>query len=270
MKVRGTGVQGWALAIGVHAVVLGAVLIGDPPPREAPSRRPPVRVRLVAPQRPAQPPPEPAEPPPAVKAQAPAPAPRTEVARPRRSAKPPPEARRVASAAPRPTEAPVQPAPPPRFSVSMSATVPAGGVAVPAAPKGSASPLAVPDWAGGRRDGKPESAPVADADAGPSRPLEVTEVSSSPRLLSQPSSSALRAAYPPRAREEGLEGNVVLRLLVGRNGRVAAVRVVVPAGNGFDEAARRLVRGFRFEAGKKDGQPVAVWIPWTYKFRLNG
>lgn len=266
MKVRRTGVQGWALAIAVHATVLGAVLIGDPPPRDAPVRRPPVKIRLVAPRRATPPQPEPAEPPAAVKA--PAPAPRADRPRPPR-ATPRRPARQVAAATPPPADAPARPAAAPRFSVSMSATVPSGGVAVPTSPGGSASPLAVPDWAGRSRDAEPASE-TATAGGGSSRPLEVTEVSSSPRLVAQPSASALRAAYPPRAREEGLEGNVVLRILVGKTGRVKAVRVVRRAGHGFDEAAQRLVRGFRFAAGTKDGQPVAVWIPWTYKFRLNG
>ena len=61
-----------------------------------------------------------------------------------------------------------------------------------------------------------------------------------------------------------------LKILVSASGKVTAVRVLRRAGNGFDAAAKRLVRTFRFAAGRKGSQPVAIWIPWTYKFRLNG
>jgi protein TonB len=90
-----------------------------------------------------------------------------------------------------------------------------------------------------------------------------------PTLVSQPSRSQMRAAYPPRAREEGIEGDVRMKILVSSTGQVTSVRLLRPAGNGFDEAARNLVRRFRFRAARKGGRAVAVWIPWTYKFRLS-
>jgi TonB family protein len=46
--------------------------------------------------------------------------------------------------------------------------------------------------------------------------------------------------------------------------------VIRGAGEGFDRAAVGLVEKFRFLPAEVDGQPVSVWIPWTYKFRLEG
>jgi len=269
-----TGRLGWGVAIALHVAVLGWLMLWDPPRVEPRLQRPPVKVRLVA-RQPEPPPPPKAPPPPVVEQVRPAPV----VPRPvPRRAPAPPRAPRTATPAPTPAPAPAQPpgpAPttPPRFSVDLSATVPSGsgGVAVPTAPPGSARPIGAPSWAR-EPDAKPGPAAAAGSagPAGPARPLEVTEISSPPRLVSQPSREDLRAAYPPRARADGLEANVVLKILVGARGRVERVRVVRGAGNGFDDAAARLVRRFRFEAGTKDGKPVAVWIPWTYKFRLNG
>jgi TonB family protein len=90
-----------------------------------------------------------------------------------------------------------------------------------------------------------------------------------PRLLDRPSDDEMRDAYPEEARKKGLDADVGLEILVDDTGRVARVRVSRPAGSGFDEAAARLVRRHRFRPADKGGRPVAVWIPWTYKFRLG-
>ena len=47
------------------------------------------------------------------------------------------------------------------------------------------------------------------------------------------------------------------------------VRVLRASGNGFDEAAITAARGIRFQPAERGGKPVAVWIPWTMKFRLD-
>jgi TonB family protein len=100
-------------------------------------------------------------------------------------------------------------------------------------------------------------------------PVDLGSVTQRPGLLGKPSDAELRAAYPEAARRQGLDGDVKLEILVDETGRVTRVKVVRPAGNGFDEAADRLIRKHRFRPAQKGGQAVAVWIPWTYKFRLE-
>ena len=80
----------------------------------------------------------------------------------------------------------------------------------------------------------------------------------------------MRSFYPQAARKDGLEGDVSLRILVATSGEVLRVRVVKPAGNGFDEASTAIVKRFRFRASEVRGELVEVWIPWTYKFRIEG
>jgi len=100
-------------------------------------------------------------------------------------------------------------------------------------------------------------------------PAEVTEVTSMPKILRKPTPQELQKSYPEEARRLGLEGDVKLELLVSEKGRVVRTRILKKAGNGFDEAARKLVKLFRFRPAKQGKNAVAVWIPWTYKFRLD-
>ena len=138
----------------------------------------------------------------------------------------------------------------------MDAVLPAGtsGVAVPTA--------AGPTVASGRIDAPPSPAKAA--------PVAAVETDVAPRLLSAPSSAEMRALYPETARREGREANVSLSLLISTSGQVEQVRVLRSAGQDFDEVATKLVKGFRFSAGRRAGAPVAVWLPWTYRFRLDG
>jgi protein TonB len=91
-----------------------------------------------------------------------------------------------------------------------------------------------------------------------------------PRELRRPSLAEMRALYPEAARRDGVQAKVRLQLLVDTAGRVADVRVVRPAGRGFDEAAVSLARRFLFEPGKRDGRPAAMWITLTYSFEIEG
>jgi protein TonB len=80
----------------------------------------------------------------------------------------------------------------------------------------------------------------------------------------------MRSLYPESARRSALEGDVRMEIVVSETGQVEEVKVLRSAGNGFDEAAERLVRRFRFRPAVRNGKAVPARIPWTYKFRLEG
>jgi TonB family protein len=227
-EVRHTGAAGAAAALLLHAASLAALFSLPERLRTARAALPPARVRLA-------PTPEPPLPPPPAPVRAP-------------RARPAPAA---------PVPAPAEPAPPPaprRFAVSMEATVPGGGVAVPATPGAPGlrgDPVA------------PATAPVGDGPADP------TAVDRLPRLVRQPGTDAMRALYPEAARRDGIEGDVLLEILVSASGEVEDARIARGAGHGFDEAARTLARRMRFAPATRAGYPVPVWIPWTWKFRLD-
>ena len=75
--------------------------------------------------------------------------------------------------------------------------------------------------------------------------------------------------YPPAARTAGVEGVVVLEIVVGLSGAVESVRVVRAMGHGLDEAARRAAYEFRFAPARKEGRPVRVRTLWPVQFRLE-
>lgn len=77
------------------------------------------------------------------------------------------------------------------------------------------------------------------------------------------------AEYPAEAKAAGLEGTVVLELLVAADGTTTEVKVVTPAGHGFDEAAVAAAKRFVWKPGRARGQPVAVRITYEYVFALE-
>ena len=77
------------------------------------------------------------------------------------------------------------------------------------------------------------------------------------------------APYPPEAEKAGVQGNVVLKLTIDKDGNVTAADVLEPAGNGFDEAAQAAALKFKFKPATKDGVPFAVKIKYSYAFTLK-
>ena len=76
------------------------------------------------------------------------------------------------------------------------------------------------------------------------------------------------AVYPPEALSKRLEGAVGLEVDLDASGRVVDVRVITPAGHGFDEAAVEVARHFAFEPARRRGVPVASTVRFSYEFHL--
>ncbi len=76
------------------------------------------------------------------------------------------------------------------------------------------------------------------------------------------------ATYPPEAAAAGQGGEVELEIDIGEDGKVLDVRVVGPAGHGFDEAAVEAARSFEFTPAEIDGQPAAVTITYRTRFAI--
>ncbi len=72
------------------------------------------------------------------------------------------------------------------------------------------------------------------------------------------------------ARARSLEGRVVLRAVVGRDGRVEEAITVVESAPTFDAAAVTALRKWRFEPGRnRDGNAVRVVIDVPIRFQLR-
>ncbi len=76
-------------------------------------------------------------------------------------------------------------------------------------------------------------------------------------------------AYPERALERALEGDVLLRLTVDEQGLVAGVELLEGAGHGFDGPAVEAAYGLRFDPALDDrGRPVPAVIEFRTTYRM--
>jgi protein TonB len=194
-----------------------------------------VEVRVVE----APPPPPPPPPPDIVEAPKPDPKPVEPKVRPR----PQPAAAATTSdptpkdsqavVTPSDTNAPVQPV----FGVTMESTSQGGAATAPVGNSGSGS--------GGTPAGTPAGGEPAPAHQVTKMPLPQGRCS---------------GKYTDEARAAGIEGVVVLDLVVDERGRARDIVVVEGLGHGLAQAAIAALAACRFTPGERDGKPVAVRV----------
>ena len=110
---------------------------------------------------------------------------------------------------------------------------------------------------------KPPEKAADPASVRPS-PVPLYELDSQPTVIGE-----VRIPYPEDARSRGIEGTVVLSVLVDETGRVRSVNVVSGPGGGLDQAAAKAVERIRFRPALRKGQPVAAQITYRYTFLLD-
>ena len=96
---------------------------------------------------------------------------------------------------------------------------------------------------------------------GPYRPGSGIEP---PRLLRE-----VKAEYTEDARQRGLAGEVVLEIVVRRDGSVGDVRLLQGLGGGLNERAVQAVRQWRFAPARRLGAPVDVLVEVAVEFKLR-
>jgi periplasmic protein TonB len=79
---------------------------------------------------------------------------------------------------------------------------------------------------------------------------------------------APRPPYPAWAREAGIEGKVLVRVLVGADG-IPRRAVVVSGPKGLTEGIESAVLRWRFKPGLASGSPVEVWVEIPIVFQLD-
>lgn len=80
--------------------------------------------------------------------------------------------------------------------------------------------------------------------------------------------------YPAIARENGVEGNVVIQFVVDKDGSVKDINIVRDIGAGCGTAAQTAVEsmnnmGKKWTPGKQLGRPVKVLYTLPIKFKLE-
>jgi periplasmic protein TonB len=238
-------------SLGLHVALALALLVLAVRPKAVPQTPLQIQVIDVAPPKPAEPAP------PAPK---PEPVPMRKMAR--RAAKavvpPTPTPLPPSEAPPAPTKEAPQNTPQPVIvtGITMESTSEGGSFAV---------------GAGNTLRGAPERTARAPEAVKPYKAEQYApsaQVSELPQPLNRESLN-LRKYYPARAKKNGFEGDVVLRLLIDADGSIAKVDVVSDPGEGLGPAAAQAVRELRFSPAKVNGVAVATTVPFTIHFTLD-
>ena len=75
--------------------------------------------------------------------------------------------------------------------------------------------------------------------------------------------------YSETARKTKFEGDVLLGVVVGPDGKPRSIWIVQPLGRGLDEKAIEAVRQWKFQPATKVGKPVAVVVNLYLRFQLR-
>lgn len=76
--------------------------------------------------------------------------------------------------------------------------------------------------------------------------------------------------YPELAKNNGIEGTVVIRFVVERDGTIANPEIIRDIGAGCGKEALRIVKTFpRWNPGKQRGRPVRVQFNLPVKFNIE-
>jgi TonB family protein len=79
----------------------------------------------------------------------------------------------------------------------------------------------------------------------------------------------VRVPYPAEARRKGLQGAVVMDLLIDESGKVREAKLVQGPEESLNQAALSAVHGFLFRPALIQDKPVAVRIRYAYRFVLE-
>jgi TonB family protein len=96
---------------------------------------------------------------------------------------------------------------------------------------------------------------------GPYRPGSGIEP---PRLLRE-----VKADYTEDARQRNVEGEVLLEIVVRRDGSVGDVKILRGLASGLNERAVQAVRQWRFSPARRQGLPVDVVVEVAVEFKLR-
>ena len=94
---------------------------------------------------------------------------------------------------------------------------------------------------------------------------DASDVDTMPKIIRQ-----MPVSYPAEAKRGGLEGHVVVRVLIGTNGKADKMEVVESEPEGvFDEAALKSLKYWQFRPGILGGELVATWVKIPLSFKLD-
>jgi protein TonB len=75
--------------------------------------------------------------------------------------------------------------------------------------------------------------------------------------------------YPIQALRQGIQGTVIVRVLVGADGRVLNAQIHQGVHPLLDRAALTAVRRWEFRPASRDGVPYSEWATVPVRFQLD-
>ncbi len=155
------------------------------------------------------------------------------------------------------------PLPPPPPPPAPPARAPAPPRTAAATPRPAARPVTQPV----PQPGSGAAAPASPAGAPPAAASDDAPLVLSHASFRRPPTPP---SYPLRARELGMEGEVVVRCLLDRDGTPGSVTLARSSGHALlDEAALAAVRRWAFEPGRRGGVPVPAIVQIPVRFALR-
>lgn len=140
-------------------------------------------------------------------------------------------------------------------------------VSTPTAPAETAAPT---DTSASMAPPPTESIPPVPAEPAPAEPVDHGVYSAVPLGGTQPQEiDRVLPRYPYAARRAGVQGPVVVRGIVRRDGTIDNVEVIRDLPFGLGDAAREAVSRWRFRPATFQGEPIDVYYTVTVNFRLT-
>jgi len=114
-------------------------------------------------------------------------------------------------------------------------------------------------------------------------PIDPTKPVDRPEKATVPQADAGNKApgYPSELREAGVEGEVVVKLHVHRDGTVKGAKILrssntatgaeqqAAADKAFKSAVIAAIKAWKYSPSKLDGEPISVWIIVNFPFKLT-
>lgn len=134
----------------------------------------------------------------------------------------------------------------------------------------SETPAKGMDNQGERREEASDEPAISDSENYVTRLTALDPTGRAPEIIGGPGSFYLQIDYPKAAREQGIQGRVILDFIVDENGQTRNVTVYKSLHPLCDSSAVRALRHTRFVPGRRNGERVSVRMRLPVRFKLLG
>jgi TonB family protein len=112
----------------------------------------------------------------------------------------------------------------------------------------------------------PNAEPTSKGSDAPPKESYIADV---PPTFDQAEARA-RLVYPEAAKRAGIEGKVMVRVFIGKDGTVKLTGIAESPDPDLSAAAIKVIKDTKFTPALKNGSPIAYWIMIPIEFSLKG